>query len=110
MQPEIQPPTQPTHKMSPRTKTALWLMIAPTALFIIVLVAYTFINLALGMTIPDQDPEQNPQLFNDSPSPVATTLLNSLLFITGGISFLTWLPGLIIGIVLLATQKPAPRA
>ena len=110
MQPEIQPPTQPTHKMSLRTKTALWVMIAPTALLIIAIVAYVFINLALGVTIPDQDPEQNPNLFNDSPSLAITTVLNVFLFIAGGISLLTWLPGLIIGIVLLATQKPAPRA
>lgn len=41
-----------------------------------------------------------------NPSPVKTAF-NIVFFLTGAIGVLTWLPGLIAGIVLLATRKQA---
>jgi hypothetical protein len=94
-------PQQQPNKMTSRTKLALWLMIGPTALAVVTFILFATINLisasltsgstSFGETTPLQ------------------TVANILLFLTGGISFLTWLPGLIIGIVLLAT-KPQTNA
>ena len=93
--------------MSARTKAALWLLIGPTGLLIVSFIGFAIINVILGEAIPDQDPSQNPNLFASTTPPLISTILNVVLFICGAVSVLTWLPGLIIGIVLLATAKPA---
>ena len=88
------------HKMATRTKVALWLMIGPTALFIVSLIIYAILN-----AIPAQtpSPETTTNLFAEA-SPLQTAG-SIILFISGAVTILTWLPGMIIGIVLLATKK-----
>ena len=71
--------------MTTRKKTALWLMIGPTAALVITFIGYALVN----------------ALFNSGGSAV----INILLFIVGVISTLAWLPGMIVGIVLLSTKK-----
>ena len=93
-------PNYPTGKMTGRTKTALWLMIAPTALFVATFILYAIVNFITAAAAPE--PEAG-QLFSNDGGGVV--IVNVLLFLAGVVSFLTWLPGLIIGIVLLATKK-----
>ena len=93
-------PNYPTGKMTGRTKAALWLMIAPTALFVVTFILYAIANFITTATAPE--PEAG-QLFSNDGGGVI--IVNVLLFLAGVVSFLTWLPGLIIGIVLLATKK-----
>jgi len=93
-------PTHPSGKMTGRTKAALWLMIAPTGLFIATFILYAITNFITTATAPE--PEAG-QLFSSGGGGIV--IVNVLLFLTGVVSFLTWLPGLIIGIVLLATKK-----
>lgn len=91
-------PTAPK-KMTGRTKLALWLMIAPTGLFIAAFIL-NIIGSIVGVAV--NEPSSS-TMFN---SPVAGQVaLNILGFIAGAVAFLTWLPGLITGIVLLTTKK-----
>lgn len=86
-------------KMTGRTKLALWLMIAPTGLFIAAFIL-NIIGSIVGVAV---DEPSSSTMFN---SPVAGQVaLNVLGFIAGAVAFLTWLPGLITGIVLLTTKK-----
>jgi hypothetical protein len=72
-----------------RKIAALWLLIGPTALIVVSIVLYAIVNFATA----------------GSPSPAFSSIVNVILFLVGAISTLTWLPGIIIGIVLLTTQK-----
>lgn len=79
-------------QLDKRTKGALWLLIGPTALLIVVFFLYALLNWVTGADI-------------------TTTLetlrvaLNAMLFIAGLISILVWIPGIVIGIILLVTKK-----
>jgi len=98
----VEPTVQPQQrKMTGRTKTALWLMIGPTALMIVAFLGYALINLAFATTTAATVTESAP--FGEQT--VVQTIANVLLFLVGVVTFLTWLPGLIVGIVLLATPK-----
>jgi ABC-type sugar transport system permease subunit len=113
----VQQPVQPG-KTSGRTKLALWLMIGPTLLIILAFVGYAILNLATSsMTEPSancdtssQRPLDNEGSSSDAPCDLFTdtspaqSIGNILLYLVGAIAFLTWLPGLITGIVLLATR------
>ena len=81
-----------------RTILALWLMIGPTALIVVSILAYALVNFITAQTAPEAG-----ALFSE-PS-AGTTVMNVVLFIVGAVSVMTWLPGLIIGIILLATKK-----
>jgi hypothetical protein len=77
-------------KITKRTKIALWLLIAPTAMIIAGLLLFALASWILS--------------YNDLlGSNALTVTLNILLYFISLIGILTWLPGLIIGIVLLAT-------
>lgn len=96
--PAYQPPAgQPTPTVTPgdtkRRTIALWLLIGPTALIIGSIILYALVNLI--MSNAGQSDMSN----------TAASAINIILFVIGVISTTTWLPGLIIGIVLLATQK-----
>lgn len=87
-------------KMTPRTKLALWLLVAPTGLLIVTFVLFALINFLttlLTPIVPDGE------LFG--PQPIGLVIANVIFFIFGAISVISWLPGLITGIVLLATKK-----
>ena len=87
------------HKLSSRTKGALWLLIAPTGLFITTFILFAFVNFFVTLLTPMiPDTEQ-------MTVPVWLTLINVTFFIFGSISVVAWLPGLVAGIVLLSTKK-----
>lgn len=91
-------PTQPTtpsivSKKSHR-KLALLLLSGPTGLFILAFLLNLAANLLYGAT-----PQNSTELFASSNA--FTTILNLIGYLAGTIAFLTWLPGLIIGIILL---------
>ena len=95
-------PTQtaaaPTHrkKLTGRTKAALWLLLGPTLLAIASLTIFALINLVFNPTFwPTPDTE------NFAETPLIITVINIFLFVIGSISIASWLPGLIIGAVLL---------
>jgi hypothetical protein len=92
-------------KLDGRTKGALWLLIGPTALLILTFMLYAIINLiSAGVAEPAPVSSGTPDsLFAEDPA--GTTAANIILFLFGALGVLTWLPGLIIGIVLLATKK-----
>jgi len=79
-----------SQKKDVKLVAGLWLLIAPTALIIATFVLYAIVNFAIGST--------------DNVS-IVRSIMNILLFMVGAISIITWLPGLIIGIILLATRK-----
>ena len=83
--PPFSPPASPS-KNNSRQKVALWLLIGPSALFVGVIILYAVTNLIF------------PEVA------IIKTFTNIAAFLAGLISFLTWLPGMIIGIVLLATK------
>ncbi|MEO6110157.1 MAG: hypothetical protein ABIP50_04060 [Candidatus Saccharimonadales bacterium] len=87
-------------KLDTRTKGALWLLIAPTGLLIITFIFFAIINWVFN---PTMWPTPDTEAF--APTPIGITIANILLFVTGAVSVMTWLPGIIIGIVLLATKK-----
>lgn len=90
-----------THKTSTRTKTALWLLIGPTALIVISLLLYAIVNLFMSNT--ETPAPADGQLFAEQST--GNAVINTLLFLVGVIGSISWLPGLITGIVLLATAK-----
>ena len=104
-QPQPVPLAQPTtHVPTPvnnrkRTILALWLMIGPTALLIVTFILFAIVNFIFSSTGIADDGD----LFGKQS--VLQTVVNVLLYLAGAITILTWLPGLIIGIVLLATKK-----
>jgi len=77
-------------------KLALTLLIAPTVLFILAIVC-ALIASSQGANPQDGD------VFA-AVSPLKQTM-NILGFILGLVGFLTWLPGIIIGIILLTKKK-----
>lgn len=83
--PPFSPPTAPAINNT-RKNIALWLLIGPSALFIGTIILYAITNLIFPETA------------------LLKTLMNIGMFFVGLISFLTWLPGIIIGIVLLTTK------
>ena len=102
---------QPTPKKRiTRTAVALILLISPTVLFVLTFLGFALVNLFLGQGIPDQDPALNPNPSSPLIAPIVVSVLNTLFFIGGVISVLTWVPGIVIGIILLATKKPTPPA
>ena len=98
-----QPQPQQPKKRNGRTVAALWLMIGPTALFILSFILFAIINWVAGAAAaPAPSPAEGGSLFAESNA--GSTIANVILFFSVGISALAFLPGLIIGIVLLATR------
>jgi hypothetical protein len=96
--PTATPPEAPKRRNG-RKIAGITLLVAPTALIVVTVIIYALMNFAFANNSSPSDGE----LFG-SQSPL-TTSLNVLLFLTGALGVLTWLPALIIGIVLLATQR-----
>lgn len=72
-----------------RKAVALWLLIGPTALIIASIILFAIVNFVT----------------DGSSNSAFHSVVNVILFLAGAVSTLTWLPGIIIGIVLLTTQK-----
>ncbi len=125
MEPQSQQPVT-NKKMTGRTKLALWLMIGPTALLVVTLIAFAATNFISATSQPSRmdtsyctDLDNNTSLQNgisapsnvtcnpsglfDETSPV-NTIVNVILFVAGAAVSITWLPGLIVGIILLNTK------
>lgn len=81
--------TQEPAKMRTQTKVALFLMIGPTALLFGTAILYAIANLALA----------------DSNATTVKAVTNVVMYVVGVIAGVAWLPGLITGIILLATKK-----
>ncbi len=77
-------------------------LIAPTALLIISMIAYAIINYAISTTATSSSMASGTTLANPSP---LVTIINIILYLAAAVGMLTWLPGIITGIVLLATRK-----
>jgi hypothetical protein len=108
MQPSAQPaptiytPEQVEGIRRSNKKKLIWglvCLIAPTALLIITIIGYAIINFVTGSFSSSNQDSTFAQ-----PSTVHT-IGNVIIFIIGAISTLTWLPGIIGGIILLATRK-----
>ncbi len=68
-------------------------LIAPTALLILSVLIYAIFSFAF------------PSFDSASGASSPNAIVNILLFLIGGLAVLTWLPGIIVGIILLATRK-----
>ena len=97
-------------KMTTRTKVALLLLIGPSALLFITMLGFTLVNVVFGIAIPNQDSAFMPNPYDPIIPEVVTRILNMFLYACASIGILTWLPGVITGIVLLVTQKPTTPA
>lgn len=87
---------------TPRRKiTGIWLLVGPTVLLIFSIAAYAIANFAFNSSLSMDG--GSGELFGQQS--IAITITNIALFITGTIGVIAWLPGIIIGIVLLTTQK-----
>ena len=80
-------------------------LIGPSVLLVVSLTAYAVINF---MVNTNASAPAGDSLSADT-NPIAV-ITNVMLFIVGSITVLTWLPGIIIGIILLASRKPVPSA
>lgn len=103
VQPEqgIIPPAQPqpvAHSSKARTIWAIVLLTAPTALFILLFIVGAISNYAFASATPADG-----SLYAETSA--AQSIINILIFLLGAVAFLAWLPGIIIGIILLATKK-----
>lgn len=125
-QPEPQPSPTPVKKRSRRTTVALWLLLGPTTLLIVSFLLFALINWMTAGIAPEPSTancsttggtysaetgittanDAECSLFGDSNGAGNTTnvVANIMMFIVGAISFITWLPGIIIGSILLATK------
>lgn len=93
-------PSQPAITKAPKNhkKLALFLLIGPTAFFVLAIIAYAVLNF---ITSAEQSNSAT-GLFSEQ-SPLKTSA-NVLLFLVGALTVLTWLPGIIIGIILLSKK------
>lgn len=96
--PAYQPPTT-THRRNTRKIAAIWLLVGPTALLVFSILAYALANFIFASTVSSSNTELLGQ------QPIGTTIVNLALFVVGLVGVIAWLPGIIIGIVLLATQR-----
>jgi hypothetical protein len=85
-------------KANKRKKLALWLMLGPAGLLITTFLLFALINLLFFSTA-----DAGNFLFPSAPP--YQSFIVFLLFITAAVSFLAFVPGLIIGIVLLIIRK-----
>ena len=76
-------------------------LIAPTALLIASILIFAIANFVFSSVAPASDVFGSSQPVDLSAS---SPIVNIALFLISGISVLTWLPGIIAGIILLATR------
>lgn len=118
--------TQIVRNNKRKLRWGLICLIAPTVLLIFWIATYVVSNFAftstqaptnsactettMPMSPSTQDSANVAQdcskLFDDPPA--GRTIINIVLFLVGALVVITWLPGIIIGIILLATRKPLP--
>ncbi len=91
------PASQEPRRYDKRKVWAILCVTVPTALWIVTIALAAVINIVFNDVIGNEG-----RLESMYPLHVA---LNIFAFLLGTIAFLTWLPGIITGIVLLATRK-----
>lgn len=89
--------TPPAPVKKRRTGLALLLLIGPSALIILAIIIAAVSNFIFSAAAP----ATGDALFNEHP---AHTIVNVVVFLMGAVSILSWLPGIIIGIILLAKK------
>lgn len=97
-------PVQPVSSAPKSKKQLVWALvclIGPTALIVISILAYAIVNFISGSTV--ETSPSGEELFGET-SPVKV-IFNVILFVLGALSVATWLPGIIVGIILLAKRK-----
>ena len=98
-QPLAQPhPSQQNKSNKTQLIWGLVCLIGPSALLILTILTYAVINMISGSSTTDEA-----SLFAE-PS-VGETALDVIMYLVGAATVLTLLPGIIVGIVLLATRK-----
>jgi ABC-type glucose/galactose transport system permease subunit len=81
-----------------RKIAGILLVAGPTSLIVLTIFLYAFTNFIFAGA-----PSSSDNLFGDS-SPMQA-ILNIIFFALGATGVITWLPGLVIGIILLATRR-----
>lgn len=99
-QPQVAAPTPASPHSKARTTWAIVLLAGPSALWIVVFILNIINNYVWATTMTDLSTSS---LYLEENMVHLT--ITVLAWILGVIAFLSWLPGLIIGIVLLATKK-----
>jgi hypothetical protein len=87
--------TVPTNTERTNRLKLIWGIISlagPTALWIVVGVLFAVSNYTLGYTYDDE-------------TAIIRTALSVIGYLLAVVAFLTWLPGIIVGIILLVTRK-----
>ena len=84
-----------TTKLNKRTIGAIWLLVGPSILLFLVFFLFAISNWFFAIT-------------GTTGSNSFTVIINVFLWLLGVIGLIAWLPGLILGIVLLAT-KPVKK-
>lgn len=93
--PTLPPPApKKSHK-----KLALFLLLGPTALLLLAVLLYAVSNFVSSAGQPAANSEE---LFAQ-PSPISA-ILNIFIFFLGVVGVIAWLPGVIIGVVLLSKK------
>ena len=92
-------PAQPPSAKKSHKVLGLFLLLGPTAFIILSIILYAVLNFIFSST---PQPSTDGSLYPDQ-SPVQS-ILNILLFLAGLVGMLAWLPGIIIGIILLAKK------
>ena len=94
----LQPPVDAPQKSKKQLKWALVCLLGPTLLLILTIALYALVNFITSLTsVPPDD------LFGNQNT--GRVIMNVIFFIIGAFSIITWLPGLIAGIILLVTRK-----
>lgn len=104
--PATRPDVEALKKSNKRKLTwGITCLVGPTVLIILTIMLYAAANFLFFSAAPETSADSD--LFAQ-PSP-AQAIVNVVLFLVGAFSTLTWLPGIIVGIVLLASRKPVPQ-
>ena len=102
-------PTQPTQSneaiAKSNKKKLIWgliCIIGPTALLIVSILLYAVINFFVAQSgSPTID-----EITGETARSTGQIIANVTLYLIGAATVVTWLPGIIGGIILLATRKP----
>ncbi len=105
----MQPTSVSPHAKANKQKLVWGLicLIGPSALLVGTLLIYMIVTLvsnAAPEPIPTPAPGSEAALFGEEPY-AGKKVGNILLFLVGGVTVLTWLPGIIVGTILLSTRK-----
>ena len=90
-EPAVEAPLTANDKARTNKLKLIWglvFLIGPSALFVLALIIAAISNFGFG-----------------AGNPPVRTFVNIIVFLMGAVVVLTWLPGIIAGIVLLATRK-----